>query len=133
MFDAALYKMLVSLHLAGKVHAGKPMLFFNEQTITPETVNYPQRVFRTGERINYLVLNPKGFKNDYIRVQIVKKEEKTPHWGYTVYWAKDYHIDTSDNYYINYIVLNEPGYYFMQVFSFDNFDKPIIRNDFWVK
>lgn len=41
-------------------------------------------------------------------------------------------VDTSLKYFKSYIVIDEPGYYFMQIFSFDDFDWPIIRNDFWV-
>lgn len=111
----------------------RPLLFFNAQPITPQTINHPGRNFAANQPIHYILIVPKGFKNDYICVQIVKKEEKTAHWGYKIYQSKDFHIDTSKNYFINYFVINEPGYYFMQIFPFDNFDIPIARNDFWVK
>lgn len=79
------------------------------------------------------MLTPKGFRDEYIRVQIVKKEEKTNHWGYKIYWSKDYRIDTTQKEFMSYFVIDEPGYYFMQIFSFDDFDRVIVRNDFWIK
>lgn len=113
--------------------SNKPLLYFNTQPITKETVNFPSRNFAVGQKIHYILIVPKGFKNEYIRVQLVKKDDKVSHWGYKIYQSRDFHIDKSKNYFIDYIVLGEKGYYFMQIFSFDNFDIPIARNDFWVK
>lgn len=116
-----------------KCRKRKALLLFNSQPITNQTINHAGRNFKAGEKVYYILLNDEGFKDDYIRVQIVKKEEKTNHWGYKVYWSKDYEIDTSLKYFKSYFVIDEPGYYFMQIFSFDDFDWPIIRNDFWIK
>ena len=110
----------------------KALLLFNSQPITNQTINNAGRHFKAGEKIYYILINEEGFKDEYIRVQLVKKEQKTNHWGYKVYWAKDYMVDMSLKYFKSYIVIDEPGYYFMQIFSFDDFDWPIIRNDFWV-
>ena len=116
-----------------KCRKRKALLLFNSQPITNQTINQAGRNFKAGEKVYYILLNDEGFKDDYIRVQIVKKEQKTNHWGYKVYWSKDYEIDTSLKYFKSYFVIDEPGYYFMQIFSFDDFDWPIIRNDFWIK
>lgn len=110
----------------------KALLLFNSQPITNQTINNAGRHFPVGEKVYFILLNDEGFTDDYIRVQIVKKEEKTYHWGYKVHWAKDYKIDSSAKYFQSYFVLDQPGYYFMQIFSFDDFDLPIIRNDFWI-
>lgn len=109
------------------------LLLFNSQPITNQTINNAGRYFKAGEKVYYIVINEEGFNDNYIRVQIVKKEEKTNHWGYKVYWSKDFEIDSSLKYFKSYFVIDEPGYYFMQIFSFDDFDWPIIRNDFWIK
>ena len=76
------------------------LLYFNSQPITKETVNYPSRNFAVGQKIHYVLILPKGFKNEYIRVQIVKKEDKTNHWGYKIYQSRDFHVDTTKNYFI---------------------------------
>lgn len=126
-------KMSMSVVLATFGCGDKPLLLFNAQPITSATINNPARFFRVGEPVHYILINPKGFKSDYIRVQVVKKEEKTEHWGYKIYWAKDYKIDSSKDNYVNYVVINKAGYYFMQIYGFNDFDRVIARNDFWVK
>lgn len=126
-------KMSLSFVLAAFGCGDKPLLFFNTQPITQATINQPARHFRVGEPVHYALINPKGFKSDYIRVQVIKKEEKTAHWGYSIYWAKDYKIDSTQDTYINYVVINRPGYYFMQIYGFNDFDRVIARNDFWVR
>ena len=99
------------------------LLLFNSQPITNQTINNAGRNFKAGEKVYYILINEEGFKDDYIRVQLVKKEQKTNHWGYKIYWSKDYEIDTSLKYFSDYFVINEPGYYFMQIFSFDDFSQ----------
>ncbi len=125
-------KMSLSFMIAAFGAGDKPLLLFNTQPITPATINQPSRHFRVGEPVHYALINPKGFKSDYIRVQVIKKEEKTAHWGYSIYWAKDYKIDSTKDNYVNYVVINRPGYYFMQIYGFNDFDRVIARNDFWV-
>jgi len=109
------------------------LLLFNSQPITNQTINNAGRHFKAKEKVYYILINEEGFKDNYIRVQIVKKDEKTNHWGYKIYWSKDFEIDETLKYFESYFVIDEPGYYFMQIFSFDDFDWPIIRNDFWIK
>ena len=108
------------------------LLLFNSQPITNQTINQAGRHFKAGEKVYYILINEEGFKDEDIRDHIVKKESKTNHWGYKIYWSKDFEIDTSLKYFKSYFVIDEPGYYFMQIFSFDDFDWPIIRNDFWI-
>jgi hypothetical protein len=117
----------------GNIGERGAQLYFSMQPIQKDNINNVGRYFRVRERIYYHLYNPKGFRDEYIRVQIVKKDEKVNHWGYKVYWSKDYHIDSSQKDFSSYVVLNETGYYFMQIFSFDDFDRVIARNDFWVK
>lgn len=123
--------------LTGGCNKNQPLLFFNAQPITRQTINSPGRNFAIGQPIHYILVVPKGFKksykSEYIRAQIVKKDDKTPQWGYKIYQSRDFHIDNSFDYFINYFVIPEKGYYFMQIFSFDDFDTPIARNDFWVR
>lgn len=107
-------------------------LYFSNRPVQKENLMVG-RNFRAHERVYYTLLNPKGFRDDYIRVQIIKKEEKTDHWGYKIYWSKDFHIDASEKEFSSYFVIDEAGYYFMQIFSFDDFDRVVARNDFWIK
>ncbi len=117
----------------GNIGEKGALLYFSSQPIQKTNIQNVGRFFPAQTRVYYLLLNPKGFRDEYIRVQIVKKEEKTYHWGYKIHWSKDYHIDSSQKDFMSYFVINEPGYYFMQIFSFDDFDRVIARNDFWIK
>ena len=116
----------------GNIGEKGAQLYFSSQPIQKEFVNNVGRHFRAKERIYYLLDTPKGFRDEYIRVQVIKKEQKTNHWGYKLYWTKDFHIDSTENSFMSYVVIDEPGYYFIQIFSFDDFDRVVARNDFWV-
>lgn len=108
-------------------------LYFSAEPIQKNNINNVGRYFLRHQRVYYLLVNPKDFRDEYLRVQIVKKEQKTNHWGYKLYWTKDFHIDSGQKDFMSYFVIDEPGYYFMQVFSFDDFDRVVARNDFWIK
>ena len=47
--------------------------------------------------------------------------------------AQSYDLVFTKNDFSSYFVINEPGYYFMQIFSFDDFDRVVARNDFWIR
>src|SRR5574344_491498 len=130
---AIIFATIFSCGFGFKCRKRDALLLFNSQPINEMSINNAGRNFKAGPNVYYIFFNNEKFKDDYIRVQIVKKEEKTQHWGYKIYWSKDYQIDTSTGYFKSYFVIDEPGYYFMQIFSFDDFDWPIIRNDFWIK
>ena len=108
-------------------------LYFSTQPIQKNNINNVGRVFRASDRVYYLLVNSKEFRDNYLRVQIIKKEQKTNHWGYKLYRSNDIQIDDGQKEVLSYFVINEPGYYFMQVFSFDDFDRVVARNDFWIK
>lgn len=130
LFATALLSSGYRFHILKK---NRPLLLFNTQPITSSTVNNPTRYVKAGQRLYYLLIVPQGIKDDYIRVQLIKKEQKTEHWGYKIYWAKDFNIEKGEKYFTSYIQIDEAGYYFLQIFSFDDFDWPLARNDFWVK
>lgn len=121
-----------SVFLSG-CNKNKPVLLFNSNPITKQTVGNYSNVFESGQKIYYVILNKKGFKNDIIRIQVVKKEEKAESWGYAINYSKDVKVDQSKNYYIDYFVINREGSYFMQAFYLDNFDTAFVRNPFTVK
>jgi hypothetical protein len=122
---------LASIILCG-CNKEEPLLFFNSQPITEQSMQTPSRNFEAGQPVHYILIVPKGFKSSHIRAQIVKKSEKTYHWGYKIYQSRDFSVDMTKKYFINYFVIHEPGYYFMQIFPFNDFDRPLARNDFWV-
>lgn len=112
----------------------KSVILFNNHPITKETILNNSREFKMGKRIYYIFLTPKEITSKYIRVQIVKKDTKIEYWGYAVVYANDFKVMKDQMFYYNdYIVMNEAGYYVMQIFSKDNLTKPMAMADFWVR
>lgn len=110
-----------------------PIILFNKQPITAETLLQNSMEFDLNRRIYYIFITQKPIKSDYIRVQIVKKDEKTGIGGLKIIYANDFKVYQDQiYYYTNYIVLHETGHYYMQIFSTDNFEKPLARSDFYV-
>lgn len=111
-----------------------PIILFNSQPITSETLLNNSKEFEAGKRIYYIFITEKPFKGDFVRVQLLKKEEKTAIGGYKIISANDYRIQQDQVYYYDdYFVINERGCYVVQIFSLDKLDKPLARDYFFVK
>lgn len=79
----------------------------------------PMFNFKTGKKIYFLINNPEGFKSNYIKMQIIKQDDKTNIGGYTR--IKNQTFRTNDRYhYSNYFTLSEAGKYFIQIFDIEN-------------
>ncbi len=111
----------------------KPILVLNSKAITKDTVNFPVQEFRKNQRINYALIVPKGFKDSVVRIQIIKKNEKVPNWGFKIYQSEDVCVDSTKQFYIDYFTIPEKGYYIMRAFEIRNLDKALAIADFWVK
>lgn len=109
-----------------------PVIVLNSNPITKNNIYDIEQTFGRNKRVYYAVLSPKGFKDSVIRVQIIKKDEKTQHWGYSIYDSQEKNIDTNKKFYLDYFITREKGYYIIQIFELRNLSKPIARNDFWV-
>ncbi len=110
-----------------------PMLFFNNQPINEVTVNNPVNIFELGETTHFVILCPKGFESPYLRIQVIKKEDKTQNWGYDVYYAKNLKVDTTKKFYIDSLKLHKKGGYIMTVYYLNNLDRAVVRSTFRVK
>lgn len=112
----------------------KGILLFNTQPITKENMLCDNMVFQSGQRVYYLFIAPKRMKNKFIRVQIFKMTDKAPWGGNEVIRTKDYRLMKDEKYYhTDYFTLHEKGRYVMQVFSIDNFQRPLAVDFFYVK
>ena len=117
------------------VHDEKPLLYLTSYDPRIQK-NYdektePVNVFRVGDRIYFSVLNKKGFKSDYIKYQIVKQEDNAHIGGYTRVMNKTVRL-SNKNYYIDYIVLNLKGKYFIQIFDITNLQQWVVMGAFAV-
>ena len=111
----------------------KPGILFNKYPITEDTVMGYETVFGVGTRIYYLVLMPEKIHSRYAYLQIIKKGS-AGRLGYKVYYGKNIRLKNEQIYYYDdYIVINEPGNYVMQIFSKDNPQKVLTMGEFLVK
>ncbi len=124
--------ILVSFFLCG-CDKRKPVILFNNQPINSVTVQAPTNMFELGETTHYVIFNPAGFDSPYLRLQIIKKDTKTQNWGFKLYRAQDLKIDTSKNFYIDYIKIHQAGTYIVSVYYLNDLNRPIVRGLFKVK
>ena len=111
----------------------KPYLTFNSQPINQKTVYDAQKFFKPGQTINYAILMPKGFKQEYLRMQIIKRPENISQGGITIYLSKDVFVDKSKKFYINKFVIHQEGTYVVRFFYGNRNEKPFLENILWVR
>ena len=125
--------LLIILCLTGCKH-DEAIILFNSQPITKENVLKDSKVFAVGQRVYYLFIAPKKMDNDYIRVQVFKMTDKAPWGGHEVVRTKDFRLMQDERYYhSDYFTLYEKGRYVLQVFSTEDFIRPLSYGDFYVK
>ena len=110
------------------------IILFNKQPVNEKNVLANSKYFSSGQRVYYLFLAPKRMKNEYIRVQIFKMTDKAPWGGYEVVRTKDFRLMKDERYYhSDYFVLYEKGRYVMQVFSTEDYQRPLSIGDFYIR
>lgn len=109
------------------------MILFNHSPISKENVLNNSKTFKPDERIYYLFITEKPLKSQYIRVQLIKKDEKVEFWGTKIVYSNDYKLNKDQMYYYDdYLVIREAGHYYMLIFSKDNLEKPVATSDFYI-
>ena len=112
----------------------KPAIMFKKNPITKEKVLDHSSVFKPNVRIYYLVLMPKKNHSRYLYIQLIKKDNAEMRLGYKLYWTRNVRLkDEQENYFTDYVVVNEPGAYVMQVYSKDRPHEPMARAQFFVQ
>lgn len=126
--------LILTMIITSGFKSRKGIILFNKQPINEKNVLSNTKFFSSGERIYYLFIAPKRMKNDYIRVQIFKMTDKAPWGGYEVVRTKDFRLMKDEKYYhTDYFVLYEKGKYIMQVFSTEDFQRPLSLGDFYIR
>ena len=124
---------LLGLFLTGCKHE-KGLVLFNSQPISRMNALQDQKHFQVGQKVYYLFIAPKKMDNEFIRVQVFKMTDKAGWGGYEVLRTKDYRLMMDERYYhSDYFTLHQKGRYILQVFSHDDFVRPLAYNDFYVK
>lgn len=112
----------------------KASILFNKYPITEKNIYDYSKSFLTGRRIYYVVLMPKKVESRYLYIQIIKKDNNYGQYGYKLQQTFNIRLkDEEVNYYTDYFVLNEKGFYIMKVYSKDNPHKVLAQADFYVK
>lgn len=128
-----LLPILLTMFLASACTSDKAAILFNKYPITEKNIYDYSKSFLAGRRIYYVVLMPKKVESRYLYIQIIKKDNNYGQFAYKL--QQTYNIRLKDeevNYYTDYFVLNEKGYYFMKVYSKDNPQKVLAQADFYV-
>jgi len=132
-------KRLISLLIfiifltSGCSQADKPAILFNRHPISEQNVYDYSVIFPVGARIYYLVLVPKKIQSRYIYIQVIKKDNSYGRLGYNLIWTRNVRLkDEEVNYFTDYLVLNEKGFYIMKVYSKDNPQKVLTSAEFRV-
>ena len=112
----------------------KAGILFNKYPITKDNIYDYEKVFPAGSRIYYVILMPKKVESRYLYIQVVKKDNDYGRLGYTLYWTKNIRLkDEEVNYFTDYFVIGEEGYYIMQVYSKDKPTKKLAVSEFYVQ
>ncbi len=88
-------------------------------------------IFAVNSRIYFTIYNPKGFKSDYIKYQIIKQDDNAHIGGYTR--IRNLTKKVNDKYsYTDYFVLASKGKYYIQVFDITNLHQWLAIDEFRV-
>ena len=98
----------------------KPFIIFSSSPINMENFNNAQKYFPKGETIHYFIFVPKGFQDDFVRIQVLKKETKVDFGGYSVKYTTDAEVEPKTSRLTGEITLYESGTFVMQVVDFAN-------------
>lgn len=135
MFKKVLYLFLL-LCLCFGVSACdkvKTIILFNSAPITKENFLQTSNKFIVGSRIYYLFITEKSLSTDFIRVRILKREEKADMAISKVVYSNDFKLSKDQAYYYNdYLIINSAGYYSMFIYAQDKLDRPLAAADFQI-
>ncbi len=111
----------------------RPFLVLSSGAITTQTTYRIERNFASGQRINYALIAPSGFKKSGVRLQLSKQDDKTTNWGFSIVKTQDLYLVKGETSYRNYIYLKNPGRYILQFFYLSNKDYPFAHIEFRVQ
>lgn len=109
-------------------------ILFNKYPISEKNIYDCSSAFKRGMRIYYVILMPKKVESRYIYIQVIKKDNDYGRLGYDLILTKDIRLkDEEINYFTDYIVLNQKGFYGMKVYSKDDPHNPLAVGEFYVE
>ena len=129
---SVIFLILLVLFFCGFKQKAKPIIILSSNKITGETAKHIENRFFAKSRIFYALYAADGFKQQGIRFQISKQEDKTSNWGFSIIMSRDIYINSGEKIYRDYISLSQPGHYIIQFFYLNNKDYPFAHSEFRV-
>ncbi|MCR5261767.1 MAG: hypothetical protein K6C94_08015 [Candidatus Gastranaerophilales bacterium] len=124
---------LVVLFFSGCANK-KAGILFNKHPLTEQTIYDYTDILDVGKRIYYVIVMPKKVESRYIDIQVIKKDNDYGKYGYNLIWTRTVRLkDEEVNYFTDYFVLNQKGYYIMKVYSKDNPHNALVFAEFYVQ
>lgn len=94
-----------------------PRVFLSTKPIMRETF-VPMDEFKTNDTINFVLIAPKGFQAETVRLQLLKKSNLSPIWGYSMVLGKEYNVE-NDYYLTGAFTVYSAGRYELSFYDFD--------------
>ena len=103
----------------------KSFIIFASDEVTLTNLASTKVNFELGETVHYLVYVPKGFQDDFVRIQVLKKDTKTNFGGYSAKYTYDSEVTPKSSVLTGKIAVHEPGLFVMQVVEFSHPTKAV--------
>jgi hypothetical protein len=112
----------------------KASIFISSKPIDAQNfeVYNMKSLFKPGQKIYYILLNPKPFVSGKIRLQILKVDYKGNFFGVTIAQGRDIEIDKNKQYISGDFVLHQNGYYALRIFADEIYAYPLAETHFQV-
>ena len=94
-----------------------PRIFLSTKPVVKELF-VPMDMFKVNDTINFVLIVPKGFKSDSVRLQLIKKNKLSPIYGDTLELGKDYNVE-NENYLIGAFTVYSGGRYELRFYDSD--------------
>lgn len=136
MYKKFLSIFIIIIFALGLTACDKPKaaILFNNNPITKENILQNPTQFKVDKRFYYIFITEKPLESNIIRVKILKREEKANYEPTKIVYSNDFRLNKDQIfYYTDYIVMHEPGYYYMLIYATNRLDKPLAAADFQVK
>ena len=98
-----------------------PRVFLSTKPIMKETF-VPMDEFKVNDTINFVLIVPKGFKSDTVRLQLIKKNKLSPVYGDTLALGKDFNVE-HENYLTGAFTVYSGGRYELRFYDWDEVRK----------
>ena len=99
-----------------------PRIFLSTKPIMKETF-IPMDEFKANDTINFVLISPKGFTSETVRLQLIKKNKLSPIYGDTLELGKDFNVE-NEYYLTGAFTVYSSGRYELRFYDSDGTIKP---------